>query len=85
MFGINTGLFNSKISILQITRSLMKTHKGTAKRWKFIKSLDTFKRGKSGRQHGNVGWSQRSLKHLSGRTYAHTTHVSRLRKLLPYN
>ncbi|CCE63670.1 hypothetical protein TPHA_0F01880 [Tetrapisispora phaffii CBS 4417] len=82
----NINIFNNKnVFHLDFRRTLMKTHKGTAKRWKYISKLDTFKRGKSGRQHGNIGWSQRSLKTLSGRTYADKTHVSKLRKLLPYN
>lgn len=64
------------------TRNLMKTHKGTAKRWK--KTADGFKRGKAGRNHGNVGWSRRSLKVLSGKTPAHDSHMQRLKRLLPY-
>ncbi|CAR29344.1 hypothetical protein ZYGR_0AD00240 [Zygosaccharomyces rouxii] len=74
------GGFNS--SSLVFTRNLMKTHKGTAKRWK--KTADGFKRGKAGRNHGNVGWSRRSLKVLSGKTPAHESHIQRLRRLLPY-
>ncbi|AQZ18066.1 YNL122C [Zygosaccharomyces parabailii] len=67
---------------LIFTRHLMKTHKGAAKRWK--KTANGFKRGKAGRSHGNVGWSRRSLKVLSGKTTAHETHLQRLRRLLPY-
>lgn len=60
----------------------MKTHKGAAKRWK--KTATSFKRGKAGRNHGNCGWSRRSLKVLSGKTLADDTHIQRLKRLLPY-
>lgn len=67
---------------LIVTRNLMKTHKGAAKRWR--KTADSFKRGKAGRSHGNAGWSRRSLKALSGKTLADDTHIHRLKRLLPY-
>ncbi|CCK71998.1 mitochondrial 54S ribosomal protein bL35m KNAG_0I02130 [Huiozyma naganishii CBS 8797] len=66
-----------------VTRSLMKTHKGAAKRWR--KNANGFKRGISGRKHGNCGWSQRGLKALTGRTEAHQSQIKRLKKLLPYH
>ncbi|QLL32791.1 hypothetical protein HG536_0D03130 [Torulaspora globosa] len=66
---------------LMLTRNLMKTHKGAAKRWR--KTADSFKRGKAGRSHGNAGWSRRSLKALSGKTLAHETHIKHLKRLMP--
>ncbi|SCU87695.1 LAFA_0E08262g1_1 [Lachancea sp. 'fantastica'] len=63
-------------------RTLMKTHKGTAKRWK--KTSTSYKRGRAGRNHGNAGWSRSSLKSLSGKTLAHSTHIKHLKRLLPY-
>lgn len=77
-----TGFGGFSASSMIFTRNLMKTHKGTAKRWK--KTATGFKRGKAGRNHGNVGWSRRSLKVLSGKTPAHESQMQRLRRLLPY-
>ncbi|SCV02821.1 LAME_0H05490g1_1 [Lachancea meyersii CBS 8951] len=68
--------------ILVQTRTLMKTHKGTAKRWR--KTSTSYKRGRAGRNHGNAGWSRSSLKSLSGKTLAHSTHIKHLKRLLPY-
>ncbi|SCU80359.1 LAMI_0B01970g1_1 [Lachancea mirantina] len=91
-FLLKSGLFNGLTRVgfgLQGTmfpvqvRTLMKTHKGTAKRWR--KTSTSFKRGKAGRNHGNAGWSRSSLKSLSGRALAHTTHLKHLKRLLPYN
>ncbi|SCU85594.1 LADA_0D08460g1_1 [Lachancea dasiensis] len=65
------------------TRSLMKTHKGTAKRWR--KTSTSFKRGRAGRNHGNAGWGKSTLKSLDGKTMAHSTHVKHLKRLLPYH
>lgn len=73
---------NPQTPSLILSRNLMKTHKGTAKRWK--KTATSFKRGKAGRSHGNAGWSRRSLKGLSGKTLADETHIQRLKRLLPY-
>lgn len=42
----------------------MKTHKGAAKR--FIITGTGIKRKCASRNHGNGGWSQRSLKNLDG-------------------
>ena len=63
-------------------RTLMKTHRGALKRWR--KTSTGFKRGIAGRKHGNIGWSHRSLKSLTGRTDAHPTQMNRLRRLMPY-
>lgn len=65
-----------------LTRNLMKTHRGALKRWR--KTANGFKRGLAGRKHGNIGWSHRSLKNLTGRTEAHSTHTKRLKRLMPY-
>lgn len=64
-------------------RTLMKTHKGAAKRWR--RTSTGFKRGIAGRNHGNAGWSQRSMKILSGRKTEHESYVKHLKKLLPYS
>ncbi|CAG98860.1 mitochondrial 54S ribosomal protein bL35m [Kluyveromyces lactis] len=84
-FSARTGLLGSKtnVSSLILTRNLMKTHKGAAKRWR--KTANSFKRGKAGRNHGNAGWSRNSLKSLSGRSLADSTHMHRLKRLLPYH
>lgn len=60
----------------------MKTHKGTAKRWR--RTAQSFKRGIAGRNHGNAGWSRRSLKHLSGRKDADPSYLRHLKRLMPY-
>ncbi|CAR21576.1 50S ribosomal protein L35 [Lachancea thermotolerans] len=65
------------------TRNLMKTHKGTAKRWR--KTSTSYKRGRAGRNHGNAGWGKSTLKSLDGKTLAHPTHIKHLKRLLPYN
>ncbi|KAL3232473.1 hypothetical protein RNJ44_04389 [Nakaseomyces bracarensis] len=65
-----------------LTRNLMKTHRGALKRWR--KTANGFKRGIAGRKHGNIGWSHRSLKNLTGRTPAHETQTKRLKRLMPY-
>ncbi|QHS75791.1 mitochondrial 54S ribosomal protein bL35m SPAR_N01930 [Saccharomyces paradoxus] len=77
----NDFLFNS-VSTIPI-RTLMKTHKGTAKRWR--RTGNTFKRGIAGRKHGNIGWSHRSLKALTGRKFAHPGYLKHLKRLLPYH
>ncbi|SMN18400.1 similar to Saccharomyces cerevisiae YNL122C Putative protein of unknown function [Maudiozyma saulgeensis] len=64
-------------------RTLMKTHKGAAKRWR--RTSTGFKRGIAGRNHGNAGWSQRSMKVLSGRKTEDKTHIRHLKKLLPFS
>lgn len=65
-----------------LTRGLMKTHRGALKRWR--RTANGFKRGIAGRKHGNIGWSHRSLKSLTGRTEAHGTHIKHLKRLMPY-
>lgn len=81
---LKTGMNLLKMeSPMIITRNLMKTHKGTAKRWR--KTAHGFKRGIAGRKHGNSGWSQRSLKTLTGRKLAHPTHIKHLKRLLPFH
>ncbi|QLQ79666.1 hypothetical protein HG537_0C03140 [Torulaspora globosa] len=74
-------LMSGQGASLMLTRNLMKTHKGAAKRWR--KTANSFKRGKAGRSHGNAGWSRRSLKSLSGKTLAHETHIKHLKRLMP--
>ncbi|CAI4035989.1 hypothetical protein SMKI_14G2000 [Saccharomyces mikatae IFO 1815] len=74
-------LFNN-VSTVTI-RTLMKTHKGTAKRWR--RTGNTFKRGIAGRKHGNIGWSHRSLKALTGRKTANSAYLKHLKRLLPYH
>ncbi|CAI4049905.1 hypothetical protein SKDZ_14G2020 [Saccharomyces kudriavzevii ZP591] len=74
-------LFNNVCTIT--IRTLMKTHKGTAKRWR--RTGNTFKRGIAGRKHGNIGWSHRSLKALTGRKTAHPAYLKHLKRLLPYH
>lgn len=72
---------------LSFIRTLMKTHKGTAKRWKKITSkgiATQFIRHKAGRQHGNIGWSNRYLKHLSKDVDATPSQLKKLKKLMPY-
>ncbi|CAI1681068.1 hypothetical protein SEUBUCD646_0N02000 [Saccharomyces eubayanus] len=78
---LNQFLFNN-VSAITI-RTLMKTHKGTAKRWR--RTGNTFKRGIAGRKHGNIGWSHRSLKALSGRKTANSSYLKHLKRLLPYH
>nr|CAI6715387.1 BAF_HP1_G0045830.mRNA.1.CDS.1 [Saccharomyces cerevisiae] len=78
---LNGFLFNN-VSTITI-RTLMKTHKGTAKRWR--RTGNTFKRGIAGRKHGNIGWSHRSLKALTGRKIAHPAYSKHLKRLLPYH
>lgn len=73
----------SPVTSLILSRNLMKTHKGAAKRWR--KTANSFKRGKAGRNHGNAGWSRNSLKSLSGRSLADSSHIQRLKRLLPYH
>lgn len=68
---------------LIITRNLMKTHKATAKRWR--KNAHGYKRGIAGRNHGNCGWSKRSLKALTGRKEASSAYIKHLKRLLPYH
>lgn len=68
---------------LVLTRNLMKTHKGAAKRWK--KTANSYKRGRAGRNHGNAGWNKSTLKSLDGKTLAHPTHIKHLKRLLPYH
>ncbi|ODQ82639.1 hypothetical protein BABINDRAFT_159184 [Babjeviella inositovora NRRL Y-12698] len=65
-------------------RTKMKTNHSAAKR--FRKTADGYKRGKSCRSHGNIGWSMRLLNQKTG-----VVHVDKkgrnhrkLRKLLPY-
>ena len=84
-FSARSGIFAPKTgsASLILTRNLMKTHKGAAKRWK--KTANGFKRGKAGRNHGNAGWSRNSLKTLSGRALADSTQTHRLKRLLPYH
>lgn len=78
-----TNIMRIQNSSLVLTRTLMKTHKGAAKRWK--KTANSFKRGKAGRNHGNIGWSRNSLKSLSGTALAHCSQLKRLKRLLPYH
>ncbi|CAL9727894.1 large ribosomal subunit protein bL35m [Monosporozyma unispora] len=68
---------------LILTRNLMKTHKATAKRWR--KNAHGYKRGIAGRNHGNCGWSKRSLKVLTGRKDASPSYIKHLKRLLPYH
>ncbi|KAH3901393.1 mitochondrial 54S ribosomal protein bL35m SCDLUD_002885 [Saccharomycodes ludwigii] len=69
---------------LIFTRSYkLKTHKGAAKRW--LKTANSWKRGHPGRKHGNAGWGKANLKQLDGKTLAHSSHLRRLKKLLPYS
>lgn len=84
-FGARTTYFfpRASVSPMILTRNLMKTHKGAAKRWK--KTAYGFKRGKAGRNHGNAGWSRNSLKCLSGKALADSTHTHKLKRLLPYH
>ncbi|CCD25600.1 mitochondrial 54S ribosomal protein bL35m NDAI_0F02820 [Naumovozyma dairenensis CBS 421] len=80
---LSMGLKGQSFNSLVITRNLMKTHKGAAKRWR--KSAQGFKRGIAGRNHGNVGWSHRYLNKLTGRKEADPTHVKHLKRMLPYH
>ncbi|AET41487.1 mitochondrial 54S ribosomal protein bL35m Ecym_8202 [Eremothecium cymbalariae DBVPG len=82
-FGGGVGCGSVGVSYLIFSRSLMKTHKGAAKRWR--KTANSFKRGKAGRSHGNSGWSKNSLKVLSGRALANGSQLNRLKRLLPYH
>ncbi|ODV97421.1 hypothetical protein PACTADRAFT_1988 [Pachysolen tannophilus NRRL Y-2460] len=70
---------------LLITRNLLKTHRATYKRWR--KTSTGYKRGISGRKHGNASWSNRVLNDLTGTKEAtgkgHGNQKSRLRRLLP--
>ncbi|SCU96178.1 LANO_0E12728g1_1 [Lachancea nothofagi CBS 11611] len=81
----NCGNFMSQIRqpVLVQSRSLMKTHKGAAKRWR--KTSTSYKRGRAGRNHGNAGWGKSTLKALDGKTFAHSTHIKHLKRLLPYH
>lgn len=76
----------TSMAMLTFSRTLMKTHKGAAKRW--IKTGNGYKRGKVGRKHGNAGWSQRLLQHKDGKTMAlgkgHGDMKKKLKRLLPY-
>lgn len=56
----STGSFSS-VALMQ-TRTKMKTSKTIAKR--FIKNAEGLKRKQAGRNHGNGGFSSRSLAHL---------------------
>lgn len=81
----NTGicLMKGYSPTLILTRNLMKTHKATAKRWR--KNSHGYKRGIAGRNHGNCGWSKRSLKTLTGRKEANPSYIKHLKRLLPYH
>ncbi|AMD19719.1 HCL432Wp [Eremothecium sinecaudum] len=81
-FGRGQFLGCSQIGLVFI-RTMMKTHKGTAKRWR--KTAGGFKRGIPGRSHGSTGWGKKYLKSLSGSASAHSSHVRRLKRLLPYH
>ncbi|GMM54092.1 Mrp35 protein [Maudiozyma humilis] len=78
-----TSLLKFQSPSLIAVRTMMKTHKGAAKRWR--RNSTSFKRGIAGRNHGNGGWSRRGLKVLSGRKTAHKTHIKHLKKLLPFS
>ncbi|AOA62435.1 uncharacterized protein PAS_chr2-2_0368 [Komagataella phaffii GS115] len=71
--------------VLTITRNLLKTHRATYKRWR--KTGNGYKRGLSGRKHGNAGWSNRVLGKLVGTCQATSrgagNQKARLAKLLP--
>jgi ribosomal protein L35 len=64
-------------------RTLMKSHKGAAKRWR--KTANSFKRRQSGRNHGNTGWSRRVLSEGSAKRMSNPAQTRRLKKLLPYH
>lgn len=70
-------------STLIFSRTLMKTHKGCAKRW--IKTANSWKRGQVGRKHGNAGWTKQQLKPLDGKVYANKTMEKHLKVLMPYH
>ncbi|VVT47478.1 mitochondrial 54S ribosomal protein bL35m [Magnusiomyces paraingens] len=68
------------------SRTLLKTHKGAAKRWKKTGN-GGFKRGKAGHNHGNVDWSRSVVNNVSGTAYAkgsgYGNHLKKLNRLLP--
>ncbi|CCF60273.1 hypothetical protein KAFR_0J02090 [Kazachstania africana CBS 2517] len=82
LFTMGSSVVRRESPTLIIARNLMKTHKGTAKRWR--KTANGFKRGIAGRNHGNGGWSRRSLKCLTGRKTATPSQAKRLKRLLPF-
>ncbi|KAH3686355.1 hypothetical protein WICPIJ_002717 [Wickerhamomyces pijperi] len=63
-------------------RTLMKSHKGAAKRWR--KTSTGWKRSQAARNHGNTGWSRGVLKSDSSKQMANKAQGKRLGKLLPY-
>jgi ribosomal protein L35 len=64
-------------------RTLMKSHKGAAKRWR--KTSNGFKRGQAARNHGNTGWSSNVLKGDGSKAMSTKEQTKRLNKLLPYH
>ncbi|ODV72021.1 mitochondrial 54S ribosomal protein bL35m CYBJADRAFT_130684 [Cyberlindnera jadinii NRRL Y-1542] len=64
-------------------RTIMKTHKGAAKRWR--KTANGFKRGQAARNHGNTGWSSGVLKGDGSKVMSTKEQTKRLKKLLPYH
>lgn len=89
MIGIFGGLIRPIVSNVSpfgfssvFTRSLMKSHKGAAKRWR--KTANGFKRRQAARNHGNTGWSLRVLSSGSSTRLSNPAQTKRLKKLLPY-
>lgn len=64
-------------------RTIMKSHKGAAKRWR--KTANGFKRGQAARNHGNTGWSSGVLKADGAKAMSTKQQTKRLTKLLPYH
>ncbi|ONH67956.1 hypothetical protein BON22_1951 [Cyberlindnera fabianii] len=65
------------------TRTLMKSHKGAAKRWR--KAANGFKRSQAARNHGNAGWSSSTLRGDGSKAMSTKQQTKRLTKLLPYH
>ncbi|KAH8088577.1 hypothetical protein HD553DRAFT_306736 [Filobasidium floriforme] len=79
------GLIEStrSFSTSTVLETKLKTHKGTAKRWKAI-SNGSFKRGQAGKQHLNSSFPSWRISRLGRTVYSTATQTRTLKRLVPY-
>ncbi|CDK29683.1 unnamed protein product [Kuraishia capsulata CBS 1993] len=81
-----TSFMNSVFTPTTFTRGIAKTNRSAYKRWR--KTAGGYKRGLSGRKHGNASWTSSVLRKHTGTAMAtssgHGNMKKRLGKMLPY-
>ncbi|CDO51425.1 similar to Saccharomyces cerevisiae YNL122C Putative protein of unknown function [Geotrichum candidum] len=86
MTPLTAALQPTRPATVDSARTLLKTHKGAAKRWR--KTANGYKRGKASHNHGNVGWGNKVVSNLRGTSLAkgagEGNHLRKLKRLLPY-